>query len=416
MPLKPLALSLFSTCLVVAGPVSAEDVPETGNPVFDRTVDLIEREFFDESRLAAFRSAANRAIVDHTDLAGADSGTIDAVIDDLIDSLAMSHTGRFTEDEVAYYELVDVFRYSLRDGIRRQFPPRGAVRYEGVAMAVAPDDGRTFVTDVYDGGPADRGGLLVGDEILTVDGKPFDEIGSFRGKGDEAVTIAVRRGEGDNPVELTVDVERLVPHDMFVSAVEDSVETVEHDGFTVGTIRLWAYTDRRVDGVIAAAIAGPLADADGLVLDLRSRWGGAPPDAADFFVGGAPDMELIFRDGDVDIDHARWRKPIVAIIDEGTRSGMEILAYALKENGVPLIGMTTAADVVAGRGYWLPDGSMLEIAVADVFVDGRRLEGTGVDPDIVVPFDIRYAAGDDPQFDAALSVLADRIAAAQAMR
>ena len=32
----------------------------------------------------------------------------------------------------------------------------------------------------------------------------------------------------------------------------------------------------------------PLKNADALVLDLRSRWGGAPPSAADLFVGAPP--------------------------------------------------------------------------------------------------------------------------------
>ena len=416
MPFSRVTAPFICVFLLSIGPVLAEDVPKTGQPVFDRAVDLIEREFFDETRLPAFREAALQVIADHPDLAGADPAVIDTAIDAIIDSLDMSHTGRFTDDEVAYFELVDVFRFSLRDGIRREFPPRGAVHYEGVAMAVADTDGRSFVTDVYHGGPADRGGLMAGDEILEVDGAPFDEIGSFAEQSGNTVKVSVRRSEGEPPIGLSLDVERLTPHDMFVSAIQDSVETFDHDGLSIGTIRLWSYTDRRVDSVIASAIVGPLAGADGLILDLRSRWGGAPPDAADFFVGGSPDMELIFRDGDVDIDHARWRKPIVAIIDEGTRSGMEILAYALKQNDVPLVGMPTAADVVAGRGYWLPDGSMLEIAVADVTVDGQRLEGRGVQPDIVVPFDGRYAAGNDPQFQAALSALTDEIKAAQATR
>jgi len=53
----------------------------------------------------------------------------------------------------------------------------------------------------------------------------------------------------------------------------------------------------------------------------------------------------------------------------------------------------------------LPDDSLLVLAVADVTVDGGRLEGKGVEPDVTVPFDIRYANGRDPQFDAAVERL-----------
>ena len=50
----------------------------------------------------------------------------------------------------------------------------------------------------------------------------------------------------------------------------------------------------------------------------------------------------------------------------------------------------------------LKDNSILEIAVLDVHVDGKRIEGNGVMPDIEVPFDVRYADGADPQFDRAV--------------
>ena len=58
-------------------------------------------------------------------------------------------------------------------------------------------------------------------------------------------------------------------------------------------------------------------------------------------------------------------KPLVAIIDEGTRSGLEVFAYALKANGIPLVGSRTAGALLAGRAYLLPDDSLLEIAVSD---------------------------------------------------
>ena len=107
--------------------------------------------------------------------------------------------------------------------------------------------------------------------------------------------------------------------------------------------------------------------------------------------------------------NGRWPNPVVAIIDQGTRSGMEIFANALQVNGIPLVGAETAGAVVAGRGFLLPDNSLLVLAVVDVFVDGRRLEGNPVEPDIRVPFDFRYADGADPQLEAALDELTSRL-------
>jgi C-terminal processing protease CtpA/Prc len=91
---------------------------------------------------------------------------------------------------------------------------------------------------------------------------------------------------------------------------------------------------------------------------------------------------------------------------------MEILAYSLKKNGVPLIGEPTAGDVLAATAYLLPDDSLLELAVEDVFVDGTRLEANPVTPDIPVAFDVPYANGADPQLDAAMAAMMKRLGGA----
>jgi carboxyl-terminal processing protease len=44
---------------------------------------------------------------------------------------------------------------------------------------------------------------------------------------------------------------------------------------------------------------------------------------------------------------------------------------------------------------------MLLYGAVMVVVDGKRLEGVGVEPDIEVPFDIRFAGGRDIQLERA---------------
>src|SRR3712207_9533416 len=64
--------------------------------------------------------------------------------------------------------------------------------------------------------------------------------------------------------------------------------------------------------------------------------------SADLFVGRSAHMTVTERGGETHVVNMRWQKPVVGIIDEGTRSGMEILAYGLKKAGVPLVGTRTA--------------------------------------------------------------------------
>jgi C-terminal processing protease CtpA/Prc len=394
----------------LAVPAAAQAPPRSGNAVFDRAVELVNEHFFAPSELPQFNEAASLAAAQMPGLKDAAPGVIGDAVSFVLDSLHASHTGWFTPDQVDYYELADVFRFALRGDMRRLFPPRGEVTYAGIGIASARIDGKSFVTRLYDGGPAAKAGLLTGDEIVTVDGAPFAEVGSFRGKAGGTAHLAVRRAAGADPIAIDVPVADIQPGDFFVKAISDSVRRLDQGGKRIGFIRLWAYTRDDVTQILYDELGnGRLKDVDGLVLDLRSKWGGAPGDAAETFVGRAAGMVGVNRDGTRNIVTLRWAKPVVAIIDGGTRSGMEVLAYSLKKNGVPMVGVPTAGDVLAGTAYLLPDDSLLELAVADVLVDGQRLEANPVAPDVAVPFDVRYAAGHDPQLDAATALLAERL-------
>ena len=146
---------------------------------------------------------------------------------------------------------------------------------------------------------------------------------------------------------------------------------------------------------------------DGLVWDLRDGWGGAEPQYLDLFNPRAPSMQVINRNGAVSTWSAKWRKPVAMLINGGTRSGKEVLAYGFKKYGYgPVIGTRSEGALLAARAFLMGDGSLLLLPVADVAVDGERLEGRGVEPTIEVPFDLPYAAGADPQLERAVDELA----------
>ena len=77
-------------------------------------------------------------------------------------------------EDPAYYQLADIFVGALEHrGLDRVFP-KGEVAYPGIgAFTEADGQGRIFVTGVIDGAPAHQAGVLVGDEILSADDRPF---------------------------------------------------------------------------------------------------------------------------------------------------------------------------------------------------------------------------------------------------
>ena len=332
-----------------------------------------------------------------------------AVINAMLAKLGASHTRYYTPDDPAYYQLADIFAGALEHrGLDRIFP-RGDVSYPGIGVFTEGDDqSRTFVTGVIEGAPAHGAGVLVGDEILSADDRPFRPVDSFRGKVGGSASLKIRRASGAAPIAISVSPADLHPNEMFLRGLKDSARVIAMDKARIGYVHVWSYASRRIQSALEDLMAeGPLKDADALVFDLRGGWGGAQPQYLDLFNPRAPTMEVKDRNGEIGFVDVKWRKPVAMLINEGTRSGKEVLAYGFKQYRLgELIGHRTEGAVLAATAFLIGDDGLLLLAVEDVLVDGQRLEGVGVEPTIEVPFDWRYAAGGDPQLDRAVQVLA----------
>jgi carboxyl-terminal processing protease len=199
---------------------------------------------------------------------------------------------------------------------------------------------------------------------------------------------------------------------MFVDAMKASTQVIEREGKKIGYIHIWSYAgDKYQQQLEEELIYGRLQDADGFVLDLRYGWGGAPQTALNIYTARDLTITSIPRDGTRNTYHSQWKKPVVMLVNEGSRSAKEILALGFQQYGIgPVVGAKTAGAVVAGRPFLMQDGSILYVAVADVYVNkDQRLEGNGVTPDIIVPFSPEYAQGADPQKERAIEVALEAV-------
>lgn len=375
---------------------------------FDQVWELVRDRFYDprlngldwQEERARFRPQAASA------RSREDAAT---AINAMLGKLGASHTHYYTPDEPAYYQLADIFAGWLEHhGLDRIFPT-GGVSYPGIGVFTEADNqGRMFVTGVIDGAPAHGAGILVGDEILSADDRPFQPVASFRGKVGGAVSLQIRRVSGATPIAIKVSPSDLHPNEMFLHGLKDSARVIVSDKTKIGYVHVWSYASRRTQSALEDLMAeGPLTEADALVFDLRGGWGGAQPQYLDLFNPRSPTMQVKDRNGETGFVDVKWRKPVAMLINEGTRSGKEVLAYGFKEYRLgELIGHRTEGAVLAATAFLIGDDGLLLLAVEDVLVDGQRLEGVGVTPTIEVPFDWRYAAGGDPQLDRAVQVLA----------
>lgn len=319
------------------------------------------------------------------------------LINDLLSRLRASHTHYYESDSQAFHELGAIFRL------------KGAAPYRGFGwFLMETPDRRVFVKNVWPGFPAEKARIQVGDQIEDIDGRSPWEVDHLTGK--DIALIKVRRPGQRVAHLLSVGVRTIEPLEAFVEVEKNSAHLLS-DGKTAYVAVPCYAGEQFQDTLLELLSQPPLADAQGLVLDLRDGWGGANPSYLNMFHRQVPQLQLRYRDGKTISWDRQWRKPVVLLVNAGTTSGKEIFAYGFQKYGLgKVVGERTAGAVLAGRPYPLQAGGILYLAVADASVDEESLEGRGVAPDLEVARPIPFCAGADPQLQAALELLGGRYA------
>jgi carboxyl-terminal processing protease len=323
----------------------------------------------------------------------------------MLSELHASHTRYYTAEEPEYYQLAGIFAGVLRRrGLDRAFPG-GRVSYPGIGvLSRAGMSGGSVITGVIEGTPAEKADLLAGDEVVTADGVPFEPVRSFRDKVGKQVVLTLRRASTVLQASvIPVDIE---PNRMFLDGMRASARILQANGRRIGYVHVWSYAGYTYQEALERLLSeGILNDADALIWDLRDGWGGAVPEYLDLFNARAPTMRVMDRSGGHNFENFKWRKPVAMLINGGTRSGKEVLAYGFKKYRLgEVIGTRTEGAVLAATAFLIGRGLLL-LAVQDVQVDGERLEGVGVTPTIEVQPSPASGAGADPQLSRAVALL-----------
>jgi carboxyl-terminal processing protease len=407
---------ILATSLVLLGWLAIPVISQAASPqakTFEQAWKTVNDNFFDPK----FNGADWKALREKYAPQAAKAQSADdlaVVVNAMISELKTSHTRFYTPNETAYYQLLGIFQPRSRElkNLPKEIFPKNKLEYSGIGIFTKAIANKTFVSGVLEGSPAAQAGLQLGDEILSADNRPFHPVRSFADKVGQKVVLQVQRSANSAPQEIAVMPKLLDPLTMFLETQRASTQILPQEGKKIGYVHLWSYAgDHYQEQLEEDLIYGKLREADGLVLDLRDGWGGAPLTALNIYTARGPSLTSIPRSGDRTLIKAQWNKPVVMIVNEGSRSAKEILAYGFQQYKIgTVVGAKTPGAVVAGRAFLMQDGNLLYVAVADVYLDGnQRLEGTGVTPDIEVPMTIEYAQGKDPQKERAIATLVQQL-------
>jgi carboxyl-terminal processing protease len=410
-----IAIALAVSLVLLTGwLIPSRSQPKTTYPaIFEEVWQTVNKNFFDPKFNGVDWSAVKTTYAPQIQKAKDQTETAN-LINQMLGELKVSHTRYYTPDDPAYYQLLGIFDRdeSVRKK-RKPFFPKDKVEYTGIGIFTKEVDKQTFINGILEGSPAQKAGLKVGDRLSRVDGKPFQPVQSFAGKANKPVTVEVQRSSDvGNLKQITVQPKVMDAATQFLDAQRSSIQVIEQNGKKIGYIHIWSYAGDQYQRLLEDTLLdGKLKDADALVLDLRDGWGGAQPGYLRLFTSRGPSITYSDRTGMKTSRRFQWTKPVTMLVNDGSRSGKEILAYGFQRYKIgTVVGNKTAGAVVGGRAFLMKDGSLLYLAVADVWVDGdQRLEGVGVTPDVDVPFTLAYANGADPQREQAIEIAAKAV-------
>lgn len=253
--------------------------------------------------------------------------------------------------------------------------------FSGVGIEFIIRDDTIRVQNVIKDGPANRAGLLAGDKIVSINGKPFvgkivtneEAMHRLKGPKDSKVQIGVKRFG-----EKGVKVFTVTRGDISVKSI--SACYMIND--TTGYIRVKSFGERTYAEMLSALQTLNIEGADHLIIDLRDNGGGILEAAVQMANEFLPKNRLIVYTQGRKSPRAEYRSngkgsyqhiPMVVLINEGTASAAEIFAGAMQDNDrATIVGRRSFGKGLVQQQIQFPDGSMIRLTVARYYTPSGR--------------------------------------------
>ncbi|MDC3305655.1 S41 family peptidase [Flavobacteriales bacterium] len=254
-------------------------------------------------------------------------------------------------------------------------------QYGGIGAMITKRKEFVFISEPYEGFPAQKAGLMAGDKILEINGKSAkskttEEVSKvLKGQPNTSVTLLIERPHLDKPFEVTFEREKV------------SVKSVPYSAYIedgIGYVKLRSFT-RNCSKDIKSAIEDLKKETElkGLILDLRSNPGGLLNESVDIvnlFVekgeevvstrGKIKSWEKLYIANNKPLDTA---VPLVILINSSSASASEIVSGAIQDldRGV-VIGQRSYGKGLVQQTRKLSYNSQLKLTVAKYYIPSGR--------------------------------------------
>lgn len=253
-------------------------------------------------------------------------------------------------------------------------------QYAGVGALIGIVNKKTVITNPYVGFPAERAGLRVGDEFISVDGKnvqgkPTSEVSALlKGKPKTEVVVEVKRsGQKENLKFKLVREKIKISNITYQGMVGSETGYIKLDEFTPGA-------GKEVEEAVSKL---KQQGARKLILDLRDNPGGSLYEAVNIVNVFIPKgKEVVSTKGKV----PEWNKsyttlnnpldteiPIAVLTSGGSASASEIVAGSLQDyDRAILVGQKTFGKGLVQTTRQLAYNAQLKVTTAKYYIPSGR--------------------------------------------
>lgn len=263
---------------------------------------------------------------------------------------------------------------------------------KGIGIQIGVQDGKLTVIAPIEDTPAEKAGLLAGDEIISIDGKTTKGItvdkaaDQIRGEEGTQVTLVIKRKDQE-PKSYTI-----TRKEIEVKSISQKIPENIKMPKDISYIRLSSFISRNAAKEFSEILTKS-SDKKAYIIDLRSNPGGLLSNAiyiSDMFLNGGAIVSTVDRDGYKETTKATrgviTSKPIVILVDKGSASASEIFSGAMKDNkrGV-IIGTQSFGKGLVQEINKLPNNAGINITIQKYLTpNGTDIHKKGITPDIVV--------------------------------
>lgn len=296
----------------------------------------------------------------------------------------------------------------------KEFEEELSGEYQGVGMMIGIKNDELTVISPLEESPTQKAGIRAGDKILEIDGTNSRDISVeqavklIRGPKGTKVKLLIQREGWQDPKEFEIKREVIKIPTLKWELKEDNIALIE----------IYQFNKILISEFEKESIEILNSGAQKIILDLRNNPGGylevAQKIAGWFLEKGEVIVWQDFGEGKERKAHkskgpARFSQyPIVVLINEGSASGAEILAGALRDNRqVQLIGEKSFGKGSVQEQVFLSDNSSMKITIANWLTpNGTSIDEAGLTPDVEVEMtDEDWEEDRDPQLEKAIEIL-----------